>query len=153
MTDPEVIKEVHRQYYAAGADVATAASYQGTIEGYMKKGCSLAEAQDLLRRAVKLACQAREEAQMQEEHDERITKDEPEKIMTGKKNKKRRLLVAASVGCYGAAQADGSEYRGDYGLTCDELVAWHRPRLAVLAQVKPIANHHREYMKVVMKKK
>lgn len=41
--------------------------------------------------------------------------------------------VAASVGPYGAALADGSEYRGDYGLTVAELREWHRPRLAVLA--------------------
>jgi homocysteine S-methyltransferase len=41
--------------------------------------------------------------------------------------------VAASVGPYGAALADGSEYRGDYGLTVAELRAWHRRRLEVLA--------------------
>ena len=42
--------------------------------------------------------------------------------------------MAASVGPYGASLADGSEYRGDYGLSVDELRAWHRPRLAVLAE-------------------
>jgi homocysteine S-methyltransferase len=41
--------------------------------------------------------------------------------------------VAASVGPYGAVLADGSEYRGDYGLSVGELRAWHRPRLEVLA--------------------
>jgi homocysteine S-methyltransferase len=41
--------------------------------------------------------------------------------------------VAASVGPYGAVLADGSEYRGDYGLSVAELRAWHRPRLEVLA--------------------
>lgn len=41
--------------------------------------------------------------------------------------------VAASVGPYGAVRADGSEYRGDYGLTVSELRAFHRPRLSVLA--------------------
>ena len=34
--EPGAVKEVHRQYFAAGADIATAASYQGTIAGYMK---------------------------------------------------------------------------------------------------------------------
>ena len=42
--------------------------------------------------------------------------------------------MAASVGPYGAALADGSEYRGDYGLSVAALRAWHRPRLAVLAE-------------------
>jgi homocysteine S-methyltransferase len=41
--------------------------------------------------------------------------------------------VAASVGPYGAVLADGSEYRGDYGLSVRELREWHRPRLDVLA--------------------
>lgn len=41
--------------------------------------------------------------------------------------------VAASVGPYGAVLADGSEYRGDYGLSVAQLRAWHRPRLDVLA--------------------
>lgn len=41
--------------------------------------------------------------------------------------------VAASVGPYGAMLADGSEYRGDYGLSVAKLREWHRPRLEVLA--------------------
>jgi homocysteine S-methyltransferase len=41
--------------------------------------------------------------------------------------------VAASVGPYGAALADGSEYRGDYALSVQELRGWHRRRLHVLA--------------------
>jgi homocysteine S-methyltransferase len=41
--------------------------------------------------------------------------------------------IAASVGPYGAALADGSEYRGRYGLSVAQLEAWHRPRLEVLA--------------------
>lgn len=39
-------------------------------------------------------------------------------------------LVAASVGPYGAALADGSEYTGDYGDV--DLAAWHRERFLVL---------------------
>lgn len=41
--------------------------------------------------------------------------------------------VAASVGPYGAVLADGSEYRGDYGLSVAVLREWHRRRLHVLA--------------------
>jgi hypothetical protein len=45
--------------------------------------------------------------------------------------------VAASVGPYGAALADGSEYRGRYGLSVARLRRWHRPRLEVLAETLP----------------
>lgn len=49
--------------------------------------------------------------------------------------RRRRPLVAASLGCYGAALADGSEYRGDYGVTMGQqgLKEWHRERLELLA--------------------
>jgi homocysteine S-methyltransferase len=46
---------------------------------------------------------------------------------------RKRPLVAASVGPYGAYLADGSEYRGDYGLSVAELMDFHRERMAVLA--------------------
>lgn len=46
-------------------------------------------------------------------------------------------LVAASVGPYGAVLGDGSEYRGRYGLTADELEAFHRPRIETLLAAAP----------------
>jgi homocysteine S-methyltransferase len=49
----------------------------------------------------------------------------------------RARWVAASAGPYGAALADGSEYRGRYGRSVRELAAWHRPRLEVLAEAGP----------------
>ncbi|WP_075743726.1 MULTISPECIES: homocysteine S-methyltransferase [Actinoalloteichus] len=49
----------------------------------------------------------------------------------------QRLLVAASIGPYGAYLADGSEYRGRYGLTVGQLRAFHRPRLRLLAETAP----------------
>ena len=45
--------------------------------------------------------------------------------------------VAASVGPYGAFLADGSEYRGRYGLSVRELERFHRPRIEALAAAGP----------------
>jgi homocysteine S-methyltransferase len=45
--------------------------------------------------------------------------------------------VAASVGPYGAALADGSEYRGDYGVSASALRDFHARRLEVLATASP----------------
>ena len=42
--------------------------------------------------------------------------------------------IAGSVGPYGAALADGSEYRGDYDISIDELRHWHRPRIELLVE-------------------
>jgi homocysteine S-methyltransferase len=47
------------------------------------------------------------------------------------------IKVAASVGPYGAYLADGSEYRGNYGLSKEELRDFHRDRLSALIATKP----------------
>jgi homocysteine S-methyltransferase len=47
------------------------------------------------------------------------------------------LLVAASVGPYGAVLADGSEYRGNYGVPSTRLRDFHAPRLELLASAGP----------------
>ena len=45
---------------------------------------------------------------------------------------RRRPLVAASIGPYGAFLADGSEYTGAYDLDADGLADFHRQRLQIL---------------------
>jgi homocysteine S-methyltransferase len=114
---PELIRQVHLDYYAAGADVATTASYQASFDGFAHRGLDAAAAAALMRRSVELARQARE----------MICADPA--LCAGR----ARPLVAASVGPYGATLHDGSEYRGAYGLDVEALMAFHRPRLAVLA--------------------
>lgn len=117
MESPQLICDVHADYYAAGADCATTASYQATFEGFARRGLSAEAAADLMRLSVQLAVEARDDFwKNPANHVGRV-----------------RPFVAASVGPYGAFLADGSEYRGDYGLTLDQLMDFHRPRMAVLA--------------------
>ncbi|QBJ92928.1 homocysteine S-methyltransferase [Streptomyces seoulensis] len=111
---PEAITEAHLAYYRAGADVAITASYQATFEGFAGRGIGRAQAARLMASSVELAREAARRA--------RTT---------------RPLWVAASAGPYGAMLADGSEYRGRYGLTRTELERFHRPRLEVLAGAAP----------------
>lgn len=117
LESPETIKQVHADYFAAGADCATTASYQATFEGFARRGLSAEEAADLMRRSVRLAAEARDEYWADPGH--RAGRPKP--------------LVAASIGSYGAFLADGSEYSGDYGLSERELMEFHRPRMGVLA--------------------
>ena len=113
---PELIRQVHLDYFVAGADVATTASYQATFESFMQRGMSHAEAATLMASAVRLAVEARD-----------AFWDVP-----ANRTGRVRPLVAASVGPYGAMLADGSEYRGNYGLTEAQLMDFHRPRMQVL---------------------
>ncbi len=106
---PQEIVAVHAAYFRAGATIATTASYQASFEGFAAHGFDRQETAALLRRSVALAKQARDEAGVD------------------------GLLVAASIGPYGAALADGSEYRGRYGVSVEALARWHRPRLEILA--------------------
>ena len=107
--DPELIVATHLAYFRAGAQVATTASYQATFEGFAARGLGHDAAAALMTRSVELAIEARRRAE------------------------RPGLLVAASVGPYGAMLADGSEYSGDYSLTVAELGDFHGPRLDVLA--------------------
>jgi homocysteine S-methyltransferase len=118
LENPALIREVHHDYFLAGADVATSASYQATFAGFALRGLDAQRAAESLRLSVRLAQEARE--QFWAEPANRAGRVRP--------------LVAASVGCYGAFLHDGSEYRGDYGLSRAQLVEFHRPRLQVLAQ-------------------
>src|SRR5690606_28279296 len=92
--------------------IAITASYQASFEGLAARGVDRQGAERLLRRSVELARQAAP----------------PDG---------RPRWVAASVGPYGAVLADGSEYRGRYGLPVAALRDWHRPRIEVLASAGP----------------
>jgi homocysteine S-methyltransferase len=115
MDAPDQIRDAHLAFFRAGAVIATTASYQASFEGFGRRGLDRREAAGLLRRSVELARAACDQ----------VAGDG------------RARWVAASVGPYGAALADGSEYRGRYGLSVAELAAWHRPRLEVLAGAGP----------------
>jgi len=122
--DPASIRQLHLDYYLAGADVAVSASYQASFEGFARRGLSRQESAALLQNSVRIAQQARDRF-WEELHD------------PTENTSRNRPLVAASVGSYGACLADGSEYRGDFNISNQELKAWHRPRLDALLEAEP----------------
>ncbi|WP_369147115.1 homocysteine S-methyltransferase [Streptomyces sp. R44] len=109
---PEQIEAAHAAYVRAGARVLITSSYQATFEGFARRGAGREEAAGLLARSVELARTAAEAV-------------------------REEVWVAASVGPYGAMLADGSEYRGRYGLSVGALERFHRPRIEVLAGAAP----------------
>ncbi|MEC5320846.1 homocysteine S-methyltransferase [Brenneria populi subsp. brevivirga] len=111
--NPSLIYQVHLDYFNAGAQCAITASYQATPQGFKARGLDERQSLALIEKSVRLAAQARDE--YRRGHPQAGT-----------------LLIAGSVGPYGAYLADGSEYRGDYALPQTEMMAFHRPRIAAL---------------------
>lgn len=110
-TRPGAIAGVHRAYLDAGARCITCASYQASVPGLAAAGHDAAAIEMVLRESVAIALRARDE----------FLADNPGCAY--------RPLVAASVGPYGAYLADGSEYRGNYGVDDEVLRRFHRQRL------------------------
>ena len=115
LSDPDAIEAAHLAYFQAGAGVATTASYQASVEGFEAAGLDRAAALRLIALSVDLARRARDR------HRAQTGDDGP-------------LLVAGSVGPYGAMLADGSEYRGDYDPGPAAFAGFHRPRIHALAE-------------------
>ena len=106
---PEMVVAVHRAYIEAGAGCIETASYQVSRMGYAEYGLAPDRADAALLKAVEMARTAAAEFPQ------------------------RNVLVAASLGPYGAALHNGAEYHGNYDRTFGELADFHRERIDVLA--------------------
>jgi S-methylmethionine-dependent homocysteine/selenocysteine methylase len=123
--DPAEITRAHAAYYAAGAQVVISSSYQASFQGFATRGIDQAKAALLLRRSVELAREAE------------LSAAAADRRATGGTAEPGPRWVAASIGPYGAVLADGSEYRGRYGLSVADLEAFHAPRLETLIGARP----------------
>mgnify|MGYP000306987428 FL=1 len=115
--EPAKIRQVHYDYFEAGANVAITASYQATEAGFNERGINSEAAYDLIAQSVTLAKQARDDSLAR--HPDKDPKS---------------LLVAGAVGPYGAYLANGAEYTGDYRLSDSEYRAFHRLRMKALVE-------------------
>jgi homocysteine S-methyltransferase len=110
--DARAVMLAHADYIAAGADVVITASYQVSRPGFVAAGLTAADADAALAASIGAARSAADASA-------------------------RPVRVAASVGPYGAILHDGSEYRGNYGLSRQQLVDFHRERIDVLLAAGP----------------
>jgi homocysteine S-methyltransferase len=140
--DPGALAAIHRSYLEAGADVITAATYQGSI-GPM--------AEHLFAELVRIAVRTRDE--FVRDHQAEIEfVGAPERLSdsidfstantgdvianSGAPRRQRRKwpLVAVGMGPYGAYLGKGQEYTGDYGeVSKSMLIEFHRRKLEALA--------------------
>ncbi|KAK7576223.1 hypothetical protein V9T40_012509 [Parthenolecanium corni] len=117
-TDPGSVVDTHRDYIRAGADIVMTNTYQASVDGFQKyfelEAC---ESYRLIKDAVHFVKRA---IALENVH-------QP----VGK-----NVLIAGSVGSYGACLHDGSEYRGDYvkKVPLEIIKTWHRPRISALVE-------------------
>jgi homocysteine S-methyltransferase len=104
---PDQIRDAHAAFVKAGAEIIITSTYQVSFPGCISKGWTHQEVVDALKLSVQLAREA----------------NSPK--------------VAASIGPYGAYLADGSEYRGNYKVSDEELITFHKERLEILIASKP----------------
>ena len=104
---PDQIRDAHAAFVKAGAEIIITSTYQVSFPGCISKGWTHQEVVDALKLSVELAREA----------------NSPK--------------VAASIGPYGAYLADGSEYRGNYKVTDEELKSFHKERLEILIACSP----------------
>ncbi len=97
--NPDEIVRATRAFVDAGAECVATATYQASDEGFAQVGVTADEADVLMLRSVELAQKASPQ------------------------------IIAASLGPYGAMLHDGSEYRGDYGVSAAALGNFHDKRL------------------------
>lgn len=108
--EPEKLVAVHRAFIAVGAECIATCSYQVSRMGYAEVGLTAERADAALLRSVEIARAAVAECQG------------------------RHVLVAGSLGPYGAALHNGGEYHGNYDCSFDDLVRFHRERIEVFAR-------------------
>ncbi|KAM9482351.1 homocysteine S-methyltransferase YbgG isoform 2-T2 [Clarias gariepinus] len=117
-TNPGAVKDVHNSFLQCGSDVITTATYQASVEGFIKHlGVKSEEAENLIMSGVRLA------------------KESAVDFMASCLTTDRKApLVAGSVGPFGAFLHDGSEYTGVYAssMSVEELKNWHRPQIRCL---------------------
>ena len=116
--NPDMVKQVHMDYFRAGADCGITCSYQASIPGLKSSGYTEEEAENLIRLSVELFLEAREEWWEKE----------------GRAAGRTWPLCLAGMGPYGAYLADGSEYTGAYQVSDDELTAFHTRRAELLLE-------------------
>lgn len=111
-TAPDEITKAHLDFINAGAEIIITSSYQLSYLGCGNRGWSELQIDEAIYKSTQLAKDAVSQS--------------------GKDVK-----VAASVGPYGAALADGSEYRGNYGVGKTALTDFHAKRIELLIASNP----------------
>lgn len=108
---PDQVRDVHRAYFDQGSNVTTTDTYQVSVKGFGDADYSKSATRHYIYLATKLAQEGR-----------------------AKSSGRQAKFISGSVGPYGAALHNGSEYTGDYQLTTRQYIHFHQDRLKWLIE-------------------
>lgn len=108
---PDLIVDVHKKYFDAGSSITTTNTYQASVAGLTSNGYTHDEAIALIQKAVQLADDGRKQS-----------------------SNPNPKWIAAGIGPYGAFLANGAEYTGDYDLSEEEYIEFHRERIETVIE-------------------
>lgn len=103
---PEAVYNVHKAFVDSGADIILTNTYQAAVPSFLNIGLTKEDARYYLQKAVTLAKRAATD----------------------------QTIVAGSLGPYGAMLGNGAEYTGDYQLTQEDYIHYHKERLDILIE-------------------
>ncbi|THD21007.1 Homocysteine S-methyltransferase [Fasciola hepatica] len=122
--DPNLVCEIHKSFLRSGCDVISTNTYQASPRTLSEAlDISVTEAIELMQRAVELARLAVDSVVRESRAGSPLSRKHP-------------ILIAGSLGSYGACMADGSEYSGEYdkNVTFSDLVEFHQVRAELLLE-------------------
>ncbi|GAX79820.1 hypothetical protein CEUSTIGMA_g7260.t1 [Chlamydomonas eustigma] len=129
--NPQVLKDIHFDYYRAGADICTTATYQASIKGLINEGVSPSDTSNIFKAAANVCADARDLFWTEYCNNVKNDQDSDSLKANFKFPSRHKPLVAYSCGAFGASMSDGSEFTGDYAehTTVEQLISHHRERL------------------------
>mmetsp|Transcript_6508 Transcript_6508/g.9513 ORF Transcript_6508/g.9513 Transcript_6508/m.9513 type:complete len:420 (+) Transcript_6508:31-1290(+) len=130
----KLIKRAHLDFLNAGSDIISTVTYQCHYDKTVLASLNIDDVKmdELLRVGVRLAREA-----LQEFQGRSVDRKDNNNVCNATSAPARQYFVVASIGCYGASLADGSEYTGNYDLSIVELSEYHRRKYAVLCGEMP----------------
>ncbi|ULG74649.1 homocysteine S-methyltransferase [Macrococcus brunensis] len=105
-SNPEAVYQVHQAFVDAGAEIILTNTYQAAIQSFINMGLNYQDARNYLKKAVEIARRAAKE----------------------------NTIIAGSLGPYGAMLGNGAEYTGDYIISEQDYIDYHKERLDILIE-------------------
>lgn len=128
LTNPSKITKAHYDYLNNGSNIIITSSYQASIKGFTSHPFNLTyqQAVDKMSQSVILASNAVKQYYTDNHHD----------------NISNTIMIAPSIGCFGAGLNDGSEYTGYYGENVNEtdLIKYHSVKMHATMKMKNKVN-------------